>query len=445
MSTIGGVGTNLDVASIVEQLVSAERAPADARMDRSDRRLQAEISAIGSLRSAFSSLRTAATTLSDDRTGLARKVAVPEGAGFRASAASGAAVGRYQVEVLALSSAHKLATPAYASADSAVGSGRLTITSGETTLEVDIGAEATSLSAIRDAINAEAAGKGVVAGIVIADDGAHLVLTALDSGAANALRITADGGDGGLAALAYDPPAASQMQQKAAAADARVSVDGFLRGSADNRIADLIPGVTLDLTEAAPGTVHQLDVSADGAVQRDAVRGFINAYNANLSAIRSTTAYNTSTKVAAALNGDAMVRGAARELRELVSGQVGELKALGVSIEKDGSLKLDQAAFDAAVAADPQAASRLFGGDGAIGAGIKTTLDRLLDADGLLASRSSALDGRSRTLANERTALDRRMEQVEARYRAQFIALDGLVAKLQSTSSFLSQQLSSLG
>lgn len=442
MTTIGSVGTSLDVASIVEQLVSAERAPADARMDRSGRRLQAEISAIGTLRSAFSSLRTAANTLAADHTSLARKASVPEGAGFSASAGSTAAVGRHQVEVLALSSAHKLATPAYASADSTVGSGRLTIVSGETTLEVDVGDDANSLAAIRDAINAEAAGKGVVAGIVIADDGAHLVLTALDSGAANAIRITADGG---LAALAYDPPAASQLQQVTAAADARVRVDGFERSSADNRVTDLIPGVTLDLTKAEPGTVHQLDIAVDAAAQRDAVRGFVNAYNASLAAINSTTSYNTSTRVAAALNGDAMVRSAARELREMVSGQVGELKALGLTIQKDGTLKLDQAGFDAAIAADPEAASRMFGEDGAIGAGMKTTLDRLLDGDGLLAGRSSALDGRSRALANERTALDRRMEQVEARYRAQFTALDSLVTKLQSTSSYLSQQLSSLG
>jgi flagellar hook-associated protein 2 len=445
VTTIGSVGTSLDVASIVEQLVSAERAPADARMDRSDRRLQAEISAIGTLRSAFSSLRTAANTLAADRTSLARKVSVPEGAGFSASAGSTAAVGRHQVEVLALSSAHKLATPAYASADSTVGSGRLTVTCGETTLEVDIGDDAKSLSAIRDAINAEAAGKGVVAGIVIADDGAHLVLTALDSGAANAIRITADGGDGGLAALAYDPPVVSQMQQVSAAADARVRVDGFERSSANNRVTDLIPGVTLDLAKAEPGTVHQLDVAVDSTAQRDAVRGFVNAYNASLAAINTTTSYNSSTQVAAALNGDAMVRGAARGLRELVSGQVGELKALGLTIQKDGTLKLDQTEFDAAIAVDPDAGARLFGEDSAIGAGMKTTLDRLLDADGLLAGRSSALDGRTRALAKERTAVDRRMEQVEARYRAQFTALDSLVTKLQSTSSYLSQQLSSLG
>jgi flagellar hook-associated protein 2 len=447
MSTIsaGGIGSGLDVASIVQQLVAAERAPADGRLDRSNRRLQAEISAIGTLRSAFSGLRTAVDALSSNTAALARKTTLPEGAGLTASAASAAAVGRYQVEVLALASAQKLSSAPYTSADSPVGTGRLTLTSGATTLDVDIDDSNNSLAGLRDAINAKAANKGITATIVQADDGSHLVLTALSTGTASAVVVSTSGGDGGLGSLTYDPQGTTNLTELSVASDAQVKVDGLLRTSATNSVTGLVSGVTLNLTRAEPGTVRELVVSDDPVAQRNAVKSFVNAYNASIASIATTTSYNTTTKVAAALNGDALVRGVSSDLRNQVSAQVTDLKAVGITINKDGTLKMDDAAFDAAMAADASPATRLFVGPGSLATGLKTSLDRLLNDDGLLDGRSDGLERRTKTLANQRTELDRRMTQVEARYRAQFVALDGLVAKLQSTGNFLTQQLGLLG
>ena len=145
------------------------------------------------------------------------------------------------------------------------------------------------------------------------------------------------------------------------------------------------------------------------------------------------------------MNGDALVRGVSTDLRNQVSAQVTDLKAVGISINKDGTLKLDDAAFDAAMAADASPATRLFVGPDSLATGLKASLDRLLDDDGLLDGRSEGLDRRTKSLTGQRTELDRRMTQVEARYRAQFVALDGLIAKLQSTGNFLTQQLGRLG
>src|SRR5690606_7814887 len=122
--------------------------------------------------------------------------------------------------------------------------------------EVSIDASNNTLAGIRDAINAAAGGKTVSASIVTGDDGPHLVLNALETGSAGALRIAASGGDGGLAALAYDPDGPSGMSQLLAAADARVMVDGIERTSASNTITDLIDKVSLTLTRAEPGSVH---------------------------------------------------------------------------------------------------------------------------------------------------------------------------------------------
>lgn len=435
-----GIGSGLDVGSIVAQLVAAERAPAAARINRDERRVDAQISALGSLRSAFDALRDAVAKLSSDDAARARKVTVGEDAGFSATAAAGAATGDYQVEVLALATAHKLSSAAYADSGAAVGTGTLTIASGETSIEVVIGAGNNTLAGIRGAINAAADGAGVGATIVNADDGAHLVLSATGTGAANALVVTASGGDGGLSALTN-----GAMTTLAAAADANVEVDGMLRTSASNRITDLVEGVTLTLAKAAPGTVATLSVAGDPSVLRGAAKTMVAAYNRARDAIDKATSYNADTNVAAALNGDAMVRGTARDLRDAISSAVTDLDALGISIDEDGRLALDEAAFDKAIAEDATPATRLFGGAaGSLVARLEGTLAGLLDEDGMLDERDAGMKARNERIDEQRLALDRRMAGVEARYRAQFTALDVLVSRMQSTSSFIAQQLANL-
>lgn len=439
-----GIGSGLDVATLVQQLVAAERAPTANRIDTVERRTKAEISAFGSLRSAFDGLRNALTRLRSTDAADARKATVQAEAGFTATATPKAAIGTYSIEVLARASAHKLASAAFASAETTIGTGHLTITSGDTTLEVDIDAEHATLQGVRDAINKAAQGQGVAATIVQADDGAHLVLNATSTGAANALRITASGGNGALAAFAYDPPAASTMQQLQAAGDARIKVDGFERSSASDIVGDMIQGVTITVTEAAPGTVKSLTVAADSSVLRAAAKSFVTAYNASINTIASVTKYDATTKVAAALNGDALMRGVNQDLRNQLGNAVNDLKALGITIDANGTLKMDDAAFDAGLAKDPAVAKRLFASDDGLAADLQASMDRLLATDGVLKSRDDNLSRRSKSITEQRTALDERMSQLEERYRAQFVALDELMSKMQSTSSYLAQQLANL-
>ncbi|TYT26302.1 flagellar filament capping protein FliD [Luteimonas viscosa] len=440
MSTTIGTAGKLDVPTMVAQLVAADRAQPDARIDRSERQVNAQISAIGALRSAFSALGTAVNALTSSDNLQARKAILPPEANFSATTSAGAAAGRYQIEVLALASAQKLTSGAFA-ADAAVGTGTLTISAGDTSIEVQVAAPDNTLAGIRDAINAAAGGRTVTASIVTGDDGPHLVLNAVDTGTAGALTVTASGGDGGLSALAYDPEGTSGLTELLPAADAKVRIDGIERTSSSNTITDAIDGVGLTLTEAEPGTVRELRIEGDASLQRNAAKSFVSAYNAALGTIAQTTAYNTGTRVAAALNGDSMVRNATRELRDVVGDNVTDLKAIGITINKDGTLKLDEAAFDKGLAADPEAAARVFAGDEGMVGRLDAVVDRLVEADGLLESRSDSLAERSKALANQRSALDFRMSQAEARYRTQFTALDVLLSSLQTSSDFLTQQL----
>src|SRR5690606_17832822 len=139
-----------------------------------------------------------------------------------------------------------------------------------------------------------------------------------------------------------------------------------------------------------------------------------------------------------------MVRGTTRDLRNSGSESVMNLKAIGITIAKDGTLTLDEAAFDKGLADAPGAAARLFSADGMAGR-LQGVVDRLVDPDaGLLAGRSANLDARDKALASQRSARDFRMSQAEARYRAPVTAPDVLPASPQTSSDFLSQQIAAL-
>lgn len=440
MSTLtsAGVGSGLNVESIVSQLVAAERQPAAARLNALESTTKAQISAFGSITSAMSSLSSALDKLKADGSSPGRKATVGADAGFAATASSKAAVGSYSVIVTALASAQKLQSSAFAST-TLVGDGTLTFQVGsDPAFNVVIDPGKGTLAGIRDAINSQAAGKGVTATIVRGDSGDILTLTSNKTGSAGALTITSSGGNGGLAALTTSGGALTQI---VAAQDAQVSVDGILRTSSSNHLTDLIDGVTLDLTKAKPGEAFNLGVTADPGSLKSTLQGFINAYNAALTTMRAQSAAGGEGGTAGALSGDATPRAIMTSMRNAISNSYADFAALGLKTGVDGSLSLDGSKFDSTIASNPSAVKNLLGDDAEFGKNIRGLIQSYIGPEGLLASRNKSLADKMKSVAEQRTALDARMERVGAAYRARFTALDSMMAQLQSTSSYIAQQL----
>ncbi len=434
------IGSGLDIPTLVSQLVAAERAPTAKRINDVGSATTAKLSALGTIKSSLSSLQGALGSLGKSAGVPSYKATVPDGAGFTASTSDGSIQGSYQVEVVSLSQAQKLTSGAFQK-DQSIGEGSLTLEWGDTSIDVQISA-AHKLEDIAKDINAAAGGKGVTASVITADDGQHLVLNAVNGGKDGAIKVSATGT--GLSALTWDG-AAGGLNQTVEATDAVVRVDGFERTSSSNSIADLIPGVTLTLTKAAEGTKTTLTVSQDNSPLKTSLQAFITAYNATNNVLKSSSAYNATSNSAAALTGDSMVRGLQQQLRNLVSSNVADLKTLGVSIATDGTLSLDSGAFDKALAADPVAANVLFGTEGKLTSSLNTILESQLDSStGTLIQRTETLNKQIKKLEKDLDDLDLRMEKVSKRYTAQFTAMDKLVAQMQSTSDYLTQQLASL-
>ncbi|MBB2757579.1 UNVERIFIED_ORG: flagellar hook-associated protein 2 [Xanthomonas campestris] len=439
-SVISTSGSGLDIPTVVSTLVSRQKDPEQARINKAGSAATTQLSAISQIKSSMTTLKSALDKVINSADTNAYKATVPTDAGFTATTTSSAAPGNYSVEVVSLASAQKLASGAFV-ADATVGSGTLTIGYGEKKITVDISGT-DKLTDIAAAINKAAGGKGVTASVVTANDGQHLVFNAIDTGTKGALTVSAS--DPSLSSLTYGPGVSGGLTQSVAATDALVRVDGFERTSSSNTVTDIVPGVVLNLTKAAEGTKVTLGVAADTSGLKANLTAYAAAYNTANTLLAKSSAYDPTTKTAAALTGDSLVRGLQQQLRGQVSGNLTELKSLGLTIDKDGVMSFDGGKFDTAIAADGGAAAEVLGKDSKFGSAMTKLLDSNVNANnGTLTLRSDSLNKQIKGYEDDLDDLDARMTKLSDRYTAQFTAMETMISKLQSSTSSLSGLLTS--
>jgi flagellar hook-associated protein 2 len=282
-------------------------------------------------------------------------------------------------------------------------------------------------------------------------EGTRLILTSSKTGADHAIEVTASGGDGGLAALGYDPQGTMNLVQRQSAANARVMISGFPVESETNVIDDAIEGVTINLLKAEDGATFSLNVAFDPASVTGRIQAFIAEFNNLRGQLTRLGSYNAESQTAGPLLGDSLLRSVEEELRRGISDPVAgltsdytALASIGIKTTGSGTLELDATKLNAALAADPNAVAKLFGGDNGVAERLFERVDARLATGGDLELRNTRLKGELDEIARDKEALELRMAQIEARYRKQFTALDSLLAQMQSTSSYLAQQLANL-
>ena len=437
-SVISTSSSGLDIPTVVSTLVSRQKDPEQARINKAGTAATTQLSAISQIKSSMTTLKSALDKVVSSADTNAYKASVPTDAGFTATTTSSAAPGNYSVEVVSLASAQKLASGAF-TADATVGSGTLTIGYGDKSITVDISGT-DKLTDIAAAINKAAGGKGVTASVVTANDGQHLVFNAVDTGTKGALTVSAS--DPSLSALTFGAGVTGGLTQQVAAADALVRVDGFERTSSSNTVTDIVPGVVLNLTKAAEGTKVTLGVTADTSGLKGNLTAFAAAYNTANTLLKNSSSYNAETRTASALTGDSLVRGLQQQLRGQVSGSISELKALGLTIDKDGVMSFDGGKFDTAIAADGGAAAEALGKDSKFGSGLTKLLDANVNVNnGTLTLRSDSLNKQIKGFEADLDNLDTRMEKLTDRYTAQFTAMETMISKMQGATGSLSSLL----
>lgn len=440
-----GVGSGLDVATLVDKLVAAKKAPQQGQITNQAAQANTQLSGLGQIGAALSALQSAMASITDGSAFNARTVSTGDKDVLGASAFGTPVSGSYKIEVSQLATSLKASSAAFADSNAKVGTGTLTLTVGDKSMNLDLSDSNNSLAQVRDAINKASDNPGITATIVTGTDGAHLVLSSTGSGAANGFTVSSTGGDGNLAALHYDAAASSgnALNVITAAQDAEYTIDGIAGHSAGNTVSTAIDGLTLNLVDVGEST---LTVANDSSKATSALSNLVSTYNSFVGIYQNLTKYDATTGIAGAMIGDATINGISSTLSRLVGGSANgtSLAALGVSLQVDGTLKLDSDKLTAAMKDGGKLASQLFSGDNGLAAQLNGQLGQWVGDHGALAGRTDSISQQLKDLTTQQTTLDSRMADLTARYQAQFTALDTLMSKLNSTSSYLQQQFDAL-
>ncbi|MGZ8335247.1 MAG: flagellar filament capping protein FliD [Allosphingosinicella sp.] len=367
-SSIGyslGIGSGLDIKSLVEDLSKAARDPKEALIVRREEANAAKVSKLAEMSGAIDSFATALSSLISGGT-LFTQPSVSDPTLLAASTIPGHRIGALsaEIEVIQLAKAQTLESTALATRTTAVGQGDLTLTTSSGPVTVTINAANDSLDGLAQAINAKDA--GVQASVVVDSTGARLVLKG-GTGEDRAFTLSVPGGTtSGLERFAYGPSVTGGMTLAQAAQNAVVNLDGVEVTSGSNKLDGIIAGVQIDLKKAAPGTLVSIGITRPTAAIKQGVSDFVAAYNELSTMIREATAAGTA-GAGGALRGDLGMRELQRQLREVSSKQLvgaGDgprtLAEIGVRTNRDGSLSFDSNKLDSMLVSDPDGVEALF-------------------------------------------------------------------------------------
>lgn len=467
--TSPGIGSGLDVSSIVSQLVALERKPIEKLQDAAST-IQTRISAYGKVQSLFSSLRDASAALGRSAQWQQTTATASDPTALSVSATGGASVGSYAVSVTSLARSQNLASTAFAAGSTVVGGGTLQIElgswsggnaaftprTGNTPINVTVPANAT-LQQVRDAING--ANAGVSAAIVTDASGARLTLRSRDTGLTSTMRITATDANGdpltsGLGALAYNPPAgATAMSQTQSAANAAATINGLAVNSESNTLSGVLDGASITLLRETGATPVSVSVASDRTSMKTAIQTFVTAYNALNSYLAEQTKYDDSTKTAGALQGDSAALGMRNQLRGLLRGTSGastvlpSLSNVGFNVQRDGSIVIDNKKLEAGLDQLPELARLFSNGDANVPANVgfgerfRVMIDQIVGSAGTLTTRNDGLKAALKRNQTDQDKLEDRVARVQERLLKQYNALDTQMGQLNSLSSYVTSQV----
>jgi flagellar hook-associated protein 2 len=450
MATISspGLASGIDIKSIVSQLAALDRAPLRP-LQRTASSLQSQLSVYGSLKSMVSTLGDAAAKLSTSSGWSGVKASSSNATAVGITAAVGASTTSLSIEVQQLARAQSAASGAITTG-SGIGAGTLSIQVGAgAPVDVVIEAGKDSLAEVARQINEAKAG---VSATVLRDaSGERLLMRATDTGTTNSFTTSVSGGSpGGLERLAFGPSVTGGMTQTQAAQDAQATINNVAITSASNTLSDTVPGLTLTLSQVITVPV-EIEVKADQDAMRKNVQGFVDAYNALNNMLAETTKYNPESKTAGTLQGDSTAVGLQNALRGMMrsvtaSSPFSRLLDVGIEAQRDGKLEVKADKLNTALgnmdglralftttSADPTSQG--------FGLKIKAFADGLISASGSLSTKTESLQSAVKRNTTEQGKVVDRASRAEARYLAQYNAMDAAVGRLSGLNAFVSQQI----
>lgn len=467
-SSISSGGINVD--AIVSGLMTIERLPLD-QLTKKQTSYQSKITALGTFQSKVDALQTAAKSLGSSSTSTLAsfKTTSSDSSILSATAASTAVAGTYSLSVTSLAESQKLVAAGQTSSTATIGTGTATIvtfdfgtisggtltngvytgasfTPNGTTGTVQIDSTNNTLQGIRDAINN--ANLGVTASIVNDGSGTpyRLAIASNSTGIESSVRISTDGAEASITSLlAHDPAGTQNLAETVTASNAQFSVNGINITKTSNVVTDAIDGVTLTLKQLTASPVS-LAVQRDTEGVSAAASALVTAYNDLYSAMKNTTAY----KSGSALAGDRTLQSLQIQMREIAatavgSGNLNNLYEVGITFKSDGTMQLDSTKLSDAMASSFDDVAALFNSTNGFATRFEAWAKGVAGSGGTFENQTTSWNNSLKQLATQIDSMEVRMKSLESMYRQQYSSLNSLLASMQSTSAYLSQQLTKTG
>ena len=379
-----GIGSGLDIEGLIGQLMAAEATPVEQRLVKRETKITQDISALGSLKGALADFQSTLSSVNAIDTYKKRNASSSSASAVSVSVTADAAVGTFNLSVASLAKSQSLAVRnQFSSVNEVVGTGTLTFTLGTTSYTsnantandtyggfvakagaasktVTIDSSNSTLSGVRDAINA--ADIGVSAAIVNDGTSFRLLISNNSTGAENSLQINvSDSGDSndtdqsGLSRLAFNSSAGTtNVYQTTAASDAAFTINGLSLTSTGNTVTDAVTGMTLTLKEITSSA--DISVTDNQSGIKQAINTFVSGYNDLITTLNQLTSYDSATGVRGALQGDFSARSIVSKLRSTLGnaadgykGELSRLPELGITSSTTGTLVVDDAKLTSAL------------------------------------------------------------------------------------------------
>ena len=440
-----GIGSGLDVAKIVEQMVAAEKIPLK-KLEYKAEGIQTQISTYGEIKSLTSKLGDIVSKLTRDSAW--NGVSISSSNTTLSGTMTGiAATGTYNIKVTDLAQAQTTALGGTVGAggsalakDQTMGeAGTIKLTMGTESKDIDI----TSLDTLtKIATKINEAGMGIQASIVTDVNGQERLM----------LRSKETGTDKAFTVDLNSAPAVLGQNTTQNAQNAKVELNGMAVESSSNTFANTIPGMSFTVSEVT-STAATLNVKADTEAMKKNIQEFVDTYNELNDLLTQSTKYVEESKTAGVLQGDSATVSLQNSLRMLtqgISGSTGGLTRLaeiGIQMQEGGKLSTDTTKLDKALT-NLEGLKGLFankadalGQGGGIAVNFKNFTDKLLSFDGTLNTKTDSLE---RTLKSNSAAQDKvntRADTLEKRLYAQYSALDTKMASLNALNAYVSQMV----
>ena len=442
-----GAGAGFDTKKIVEALVNAEKAPAEARIQSKIAESDSKISGLGQAVSILNVVKDAALRLNDAKDFKTFAVSNSQTSAFSASSTTSARAGSNNITVSQIAQEQRSVSNGFASETAAFSDNSIT-------LSLSVGSTSATTT---DITVADASLQGAVSAINAADLGvtAEIVDTGIDGDRYRIQLIGETGADQAFSLTSDDDSISFSSVQSAT--DAQLNVNGIEFTRSSNVIDDVLTGVSLTLNTVTDGAAN-LNISQDNAQARANIVDFVTIYNEAQRQLKDLA--NSSND--GALAGDSIFRSLTSSLRNIIlgssssgSGDISRLSDMGISVARSGELAVDDTKLDDVLANNYADVIQMFSAntdDQATSstdvAGLAGDINKLIseatDSDSYLVTQQATLTTANSERQEELADLAERMERVEERYNRQFLAMQQIIDQMNTTRESMENSFANL-